>query len=41
VEPPIAAAPPSGEPGFLRRYAVAIGFLAPAAILLGVMIIYP
>jgi len=41
VEPPVAAAPPSGEPGLLRRNAVAIAFLAPAAILLGVMIIYP
>jgi len=41
VEPPVAAAPPSGEPGVLRRNAVALGFLAPAAILLLVMIVYP
>src|SRR3954465_12313912 len=41
VEPPVVAAPPSGDPGFLRRNLVAIGFLAPAAILLGVMIVYP
>jgi alpha-glucoside transport system permease protein len=41
VEPPPAAAPPAGEPGALRRNAVALGFLAPAAILLSVWIIYP
>ena len=41
MEPPVAAAPPSGEPGVLRRNAVALGFLAPAAILLLVMIVYP
>jgi alpha-glucoside transport system permease protein len=34
-------APPSGEPGVLRRNAVAIGFLLPAAVILGVMIVYP
>jgi alpha-glucoside transport system permease protein len=41
VEPPVAAAPPSGEPGVLRRHAVTLGFLGPAAILLLVMIVYP
>ena len=41
MEPPVAAAPPSGEPGVLRRNAVALGFLAPAAILLLVMVVYP
>jgi alpha-glucoside transport system permease protein len=41
VEPPVTAAPPSGEPGVLRRNAVTLGFLLPAAILLGVMVIYP
>jgi alpha-glucoside transport system permease protein len=35
------AAPPSGEPGALRRNAVALGFLAPAAIILIVWIVYP
>ncbi|MDX6427030.1 MAG: alpha-glucoside transport system permease protein [Gaiellaceae bacterium] len=34
-------APPGGEPGVLRRNAVALGFLIPAAIILGVMIVYP
>ena len=41
MEPPVLAAPPSGEPGVLRRNAVALGFLLPAAILLGVMVVYP
>jgi alpha-glucoside transport system permease protein len=43
VEPPLGAAPPSDhdEPGIFRRNAVAIGFLAPAAIVLLVMIVYP
>jgi len=41
VEPPVAAAPPSGEPGALRRNAVALGFLAPAVLILSVWIIYP
>ena len=35
------AAPPSGEPGALRRNAVALGFLAPAVLVLSVWIIYP
>src|SRR4051794_19402120 len=42
VEPPvIPVAPPGGEPGVLRRNAVALGFLLPAAVILGVMIVYP
>src|SRR3954449_630298 len=41
VEPPVVAAPPSGEPGVLRRNAVALGFLTPAAIILLVMVVYP
>lgn len=35
------AAPPSGGPGALRRHAVALGFLGPAALVLLVMIVYP
>lgn len=35
------AAPPSGQPGVLRRNAVALGFLLPAVIVLLVMIVYP
>ncbi|MFL5952858.1 MAG: ABC transporter permease subunit [Gaiellaceae bacterium] len=36
------AAPPSGGPGaYLRRHAVALGFLAPAGVLLLVMVVYP
>ena len=41
MEPPVTAVPPSGEPGALRRNAVALGFLAPAAIILTVWIVYP
>jgi alpha-glucoside transport system permease protein len=41
VEPPVVAAPPSGEPGVLRRNAVALAFLGPAAIILLVMVVYP
>jgi len=41
VEPPVTAVPPAGEPGALRRNAVALGFLAPAAIILAVWIVYP
>jgi alpha-glucoside transport system permease protein len=41
AEPPVLAAPPSGGIGRWRQYAVAVGFLAPAAVLLGVWIIYP
>ena len=41
MEPPPAAAPPSGEPGAFRRNAVALAFLAPAAIILALWIVYP
>jgi alpha-glucoside transport system permease protein len=41
VEPPPVAAPPAGQPGAFRRNAVALGFLAPAAIILAVWIVYP
>jgi alpha-glucoside transport system permease protein len=44
VEPPAQAAPPSsaaGEPGALRRNLVTIVFLLPAAILLGLWVVYP
>ncbi|MCW2965011.1 MAG: binding-protein-dependent transport system inner rane component [Actinomycetia bacterium] len=34
-------APPGGEPGVLRRNAVTLGFLIPAAVILGVMVVYP
>jgi alpha-glucoside transport system permease protein len=38
---PSAKAPPEGEPGLLRRYAVAAAFLAPTVVLCGVWIVYP
>jgi alpha-glucoside transport system permease protein len=41
VEPPPAAAPPAPHENVIRRNAVAITFLTPAAVLLGVWIIYP
>ena len=41
AEPPVKGAPPSAEPGRWRQYAVAGAFLAPAAVLLGVWIVYP
>ncbi|MDX6408305.1 MAG: alpha-glucoside transport system permease protein [Gaiellaceae bacterium] len=41
MEPPVLAAPPEGGPGALRRNAVALGFLLPAAVILTVMIVYP
>ena len=41
AEPPVRAAPPQAGRGGLRRYAVALAFLAPAAFFLGVWIIYP
>jgi alpha-glucoside transport system permease protein len=40
VEPP-AAPPPQREAGALRRNAVALGFLAPAAVVLVLWIVYP
>jgi alpha-glucoside transport system permease protein len=39
--PPPQAAPDAGEPGRWRKHALALGFLAPAALLLGVWVIYP
>ncbi|MDP9284954.1 MAG: ABC transporter permease subunit [Actinomycetota bacterium] len=39
--PPVVAAPPAGEPGVLRRNAVALGFLGPAAFVLTLWIVYP
>jgi alpha-glucoside transport system permease protein len=39
--PPPLAAPDVGGPGGWRRYALAAGFLAPAALFLGVWIVYP
>jgi len=41
AEPPVAGAPPEPEAGGWRRYAVALGFLAPAAFFLGLWVIYP
>jgi alpha-glucoside transport system permease protein len=41
AEPPAKGAPPAGEPGSWRKYAIAAGFLAPAAVLLGIWIVYP
>ncbi len=41
VEPPASGAPPSGEPSIWRRYGIAAAFLAPAAVALGVWIVYP
>jgi alpha-glucoside transport system permease protein len=38
---PVAAPPPEAQPGRWRRHRVTIAFLAPAAILLGVWIVYP
>jgi alpha-glucoside transport system permease protein len=41
-EPPVAPAPDTGvEPSSWRKHALAAGFLAPAAVFLGVWIIYP
>ncbi|MDX6594037.1 MAG: alpha-glucoside transport system permease protein [Gaiellales bacterium] len=42
-QPPVAPPPPEavGEPGGLRKYALAGGFLLPAAVLLGVWVVYP
>jgi alpha-glucoside transport system permease protein len=39
--PPPKAASDAGEPGRWRKHALAAGFLAPAALFLGVWIIYP
>jgi alpha-glucoside transport system permease protein len=41
-EPPVVPAPETGaEPGRWRKHALAAGFLAPAALLLGIWIVYP
>jgi len=37
----VAAPPPGAEPGWWHRHRVTIAFLAPAALLLGVWIVYP
>jgi alpha-glucoside transport system permease protein len=41
AEPPTRGAPPAAQSGAWRRYAIAAGFLAPAAVLLGLWIVYP
>jgi len=41
AEPPPGAAPRVGEPRDWKRYAIAVGFLAPAIVLLSVWVIYP
>jgi len=40
-EPPVVAAPPPPEAGSWRKYALAAGFLAPAAVFLTVWLVYP
>jgi alpha-glucoside transport system permease protein len=41
-EPPVVEAPDTGaQPGRWRKHALAAGFLAPAAVLLGVWVVYP
>ena len=39
--PPQGASPQGSREGFWRRYGVALGFLAPAAVFFGVFLIYP
>jgi alpha-glucoside transport system permease protein len=42
AEPPVRAAPPEGDqPGAWRKYALALGFLAPAIFFLAIWIVYP
>jgi alpha-glucoside transport system permease protein len=41
AEPPVRPTPDLGEVGRWRKYALAAGFLAPAAFFLGVWIVYP
>lgn len=41
AEPPVAGAPPEPEAGAWRKYAVALGFLAPAAFFLGLWVVFP
>src|SRR5674476_1428920 len=48
AEPPVKGAPPAAreheagkDPDRWRRYAIAIGFLAPALVFLGIWVVYP
>jgi alpha-glucoside transport system permease protein len=41
AQPPVEEAQDLSEPGGLRRYGIALGFLAPAAIMLAVWVLYP
>jgi alpha-glucoside transport system permease protein len=41
AEPPPVSGPGAAQPGAWRKYALAAGFLAPAAVFLGVWVIYP
>jgi alpha-glucoside transport system permease protein len=41
AEPPAEGAPPAAEPGLLGRYGMSAVFLAPAAVLLGLWVLYP
>jgi alpha-glucoside transport system permease protein len=41
AEPPVKGAPSAAEPGAWRKYALAAGFVAPAAFFLGIWIVYP
>jgi alpha-glucoside transport system permease protein len=41
AEPPVTGAPPVATPGRWRRHFVALAFLGPALVLLGVWIVYP
>jgi alpha-glucoside transport system permease protein len=41
AEPPVHPAPEIGGPGRWRKHALAVGFLGPAAVFLGVWILYP
>jgi alpha-glucoside transport system permease protein len=41
AEPPAKGAPPAGQPVQWRKYAVALGFLAPTLLFLAVWIVYP
>ncbi|HEY7045493.1 MAG TPA: ABC transporter permease subunit, partial [Nocardioidaceae bacterium] len=42
AEPPVVVPPETGgEPGRWRQYALAAGFLAPAAVFLGIWVLYP
>ena len=41
AEPPPAAAAPPRPPGAWRKHAISAGFLAPAAVFLGLWIVYP